>query len=126
MFYFPKYFTFSLFLEHTVIKCTTTYTQKSWAFILTNDVTLLFDQKNSSSMYSIYTILYIFFFFFTEPSVPQKYVRTETVMGRKIFEFKSYRDGQLFRFDVPLDTRIATWRFLSNFTRGCIPGTVSV
>ena len=65
-------------------------------------------------------------FSFAEPSVPQKYVRTETVMGRKIFEFKSYRDGQLFRFDVPLDTRIATWRFLSNFTRGCIPGTVSV
>ena len=45
---FPKYFTFSLFLEHTVIKCASTYTQKSWAFILTNDVTLLFDQKNST------------------------------------------------------------------------------
>ena len=57
---FPKYFTFYLFLEHTVIKCASTYTQKSWAFILTNDVTLLFDQKNSSTMYSIYTILYIF------------------------------------------------------------------
>ena len=120
MYNLPKYFTFSLFLEHTVIKCASTYTQKSWAFILTNDVTLLFDQKNST----LYNLIY--FFFFTEPSVPQKYVRTETVMGRKIFEFKSYRDGQLFRFDVPLDTRIATWRFLSNFTRGCIPGTVSV
>ena len=60
------------------------------------------------------------------PTVPQKYIRSETVMGRKIFEFKSYRDGQLFHFDVPLDTRIATWRFLSNFTLGCMPGAVSV
>ena len=100
------------------------YTRKSWAFILTNDATLLF-----LFFFLLTRPQYTFnliFFSFAEPSVPQKYVRTETVMGRKIFEFKSYRDGQLFRFDVPLDTRIATWRFLSNFTRGCIPGTVSV
>jgi hypothetical protein len=60
------------------------------------------------------------------PSVPQKYIHTESVVGRKIFELKSYRDGQLFRFDVPLDTRIATWRFHANFTNGCMPGAVSV
>ena len=53
-------------------------------------------------------------------------IRRESVLGRRIFEFESYRDGQLFHFNVPLDTKTGTWKFVVNATEGCRPGTVSV
>ena len=53
-------------------------------------------------------------------------LRGEIVEGRRIFEFDSYRDGQLFRFNVPLDTTAAIWRFYPNVTFGCDAGTISV
>lgn len=52
-------------------------------------------------------------------------VRRESITGRRIFEFESYRDGQLFRFNVPQNTRTATWNFFVNATGGCKPGIVS-
>ena len=55
-----------------------------------------------------------------------RYVRKESVTARRIFELQSYRDGQLFHFDVPLDTRKAIWTFRTNFTMGCRPGLVTV
>lgn len=59
-------------------------------------------------------------------TVDTKIVRTETVSGRRIFEFKSYRDGQLFQFNIPIDTRAATWKFYANYSEGCFPSPVSV
>ena len=61
-----------------------------------------------------------------EQDVRPKLIRRESVQDRRIFEFESYRDGQLFHFNVPLDTKTATWKFLVNSTEGCRPGTVSV
>ena len=63
---------------------------------------------------------------FNEQDVRPKLIRRESVLDRQIFEFESYRDGQLFHFNVPLDTKTATWKFLVNTTEGCRPGTVSV
>jgi hypothetical protein len=37
-----------------------------------------------------------------------KYLRTESMTGRRIFEFKSYRDCQLFQFTVPIDTKVGS------------------
>ena len=42
-----------------------------------------------------------------------KYVRTESVTGRRIFEFKSYRDCQLFQFTVPIDTKVSIYLTIS-------------
>lgn len=53
-------------------------------------------------------------------------VRREKISPRKLFDFKSYRDGQLVHFEVPLDTKFAIWTFRTNYTRDCTPGTVSV
>ena len=61
-----------------------------------------------------------------EQDVRPKIIRRESVLGRRIFEFESYRDGQIFHFNVPLDTKTATWKFLVNATDGCRPGKVSV
>ena len=61
-----------------------------------------------------------------EQDVRPKLIRRESVLGRRIFEFESYRDGQLFHFNVPLDTKTATWKFIVNATEGCRPGRVSV
>ena len=61
-----------------------------------------------------------------EKDVRPKVIRRESVLSRRIFEFESYRDGQLFHFNVPLDTKTATWKFLVNATEGCRPGKVSV
>ncbi len=44
-------------------------------------------------------------------------VRRESVAARRVFRLRSYRDGQLFRFDVPADTRMAVWKFGTNRTR---------
>ena len=56
---------------------------------------------------------------------PNKY-RRESTSARRIFDFKSYRDGQLFHFVVPLDAKAATWKLRTNYTAGCRPGMVSV
>ncbi len=53
---------------------------------------------------------------FSRPSSIQ--VRREAVAARRVFRLRSYRDGQLFRFEVPADTRIAVWKFVTNRTRG--------
>ena len=43
-------------------------------------------------------------------------VRRESAAARRVFRLRSYRDGQLFRFDVPTDARMAVWRFGTNRT----------
>ena len=60
------------------------------------------------------------------PDLEPDSFRHESVSARRVYEYKSYRDGQLFHFNVPLDTTFATWRFRVNYTRGCRPGTVSM
>ena len=51
--------------------------------------------------------------------VDAKATQGEIVEGRRVFEFKSYRDGQLFHFEVPLDTAAAVWRFYPNVSFAC-------
>ncbi|CAB4064028.1 unnamed protein product [Lepeophtheirus salmonis] len=70
--------------------------------------------------------LFILLSFSTFPCLSDEILQSETVENRRIFDFYSYRDVQILRFNVPLNTKSGIWWFKANHTKNCEMGTVSV